>query len=1111
MKKPSKKLSPVHYMAACLFVFLAASAHASGIDGGYVGTAACLTCHDGSAATNKMSFQKTGHPYKYRHTGGSLPTDPLTGLFPRPPGLGLDTLTLGEDCGDGLIVCDGSLNLDWSAINYAIGGYGWKIRWGVNDPAAVKTGYVWTGTSQYNLENGSWSAYNANTDKKNECATCHQTNGSIFTYGYSCYTDPLTSNRSEPLLTNPGMELEEIAGDGIGNDDTVCETGEACKIGGYRSQWTFDGVQCEACHGKGSNAGSTGHADAGASVTQSVLTLSGGVEICAKCHIRAENTAGTGAECGGDANPAILTNGAKIADPFINHHEQYNEMHGLSEDGVHQSLTCVTCHDPHKRAVGVIGAVATALGITGDNTNPEPGAIRKQCADCHKAQADADAASALANPTGKHGDHASVTCVDCHMAEATKTAINYSTAGWGRKGDLKTHIFDINPTGSSIVRSNGFTNVAQNYITPKYACGKCHDSNIYGSVIAGPTDEATAQTESTGYHNVTGIDSGYVGSTTCAGCHAAEYDEFTKSGHPYKVRMTAGATPTGSSDPLSALLTSSGDNTIVSVAALNADASVPTSQIDSDSDGKLDWAAVNYVIGGFGWKARWGIKDSTGDDKSGYVWSAASLVGGYAAQFNMLAADPTLDPASKRADWSTYGSSSGQSKKYECAICHNTNGIVSTSGYSCYTDPGTDLSPARTEPWASTGMSPVANHGGFYSSWSLTGVQCEACHGTGVNHVKDPSGNNMGLSTSKDACGKCHIRAENTAGQGAECGGDANPAILTNGAKISGDYIQHHEQYNELVGLKIEDNGAAGGDNDGVCEAGEVCKLDGAHASRDCVDCHEPHTRSHKVTGVVAAALNISDNDESPEERGAVVSCDSCHPGKTLKYPMADTTCVDCHMAEATKSATNESPDGAWGRMGDVKTHIFKINPAATTITRVNGDSVNVATNALSVKYACGKCHDSSMGSYVGNGAMTEAAAKSFAADIHHTKPYVSFGYTTSGLTVNVNAAASSCVSGSCLYEWNWGDGAAYGSGVSTSHPYGSAGTRTVTLTVKDGVEYSSNTKSVSVTVYAADPPPTISATCALDTNWVETVTPTVSGDTVMVTVNWGDGGMLAV
>jgi len=1114
MRRKRRMLLPA--VLACSAVFLVESAHATGIDGGYVGTDACLSCHNGSPASDQTGFTKTGHPWKYKHTGGGSPSDPLSGLFPTPLISTIQTTSLND-------LIEGTPNLAWSAINYTIGGYGWKIRWGVLDhgqdsDGVNETGYVWAGTqAQYNIETGTWSGYPATlpSNKKYECATCHNTNGIVSTAGYSCWTDPGTDaapTRTEPWGSNPGM-----------GPDTH---------GGYYSSWTFDGVQCEGCHGKGSNAGNTGHANLGASATQGVLTIPGPggttVEICAKCHVRAENTASTGAECGGDANPAILANGAKITDPWIGHHEQYNELTGLNGDGVHASLACTTCHDPHKRAAGVIGAVAAALGISGDNTKSETGAIKKACADCHGAQAAADTASAVAKVVAHK--NAGVTCVDCHMAEATKTATNSSTAGWGRKADLKTHIFKIDPAASSIVRPNGFTNVAQNYISPKYACGKCHDSNIYGSAIAGPTSEAEAQTAAADYHNVTGIDGGYVGSQACSGCHADHYGDFVKSGHPYKVRTTNGATPNPSTDPLSALLTSSGNNTIAAVAALNADASLPIAQIDADGDGKLDWASVQYVIGGFGWKARWGILDSGTDcDQAtynpscgtGYVWSAASLVGGYGAQFNMLAADITLDPTNKRADWSTYGSATGQSKKYQCAVCHNTNGKITSYDPDHLDCKASDVVATRTQPWASSSLS-FANHGGFYSEWTFDGVQCEACHGPAIDHVKSPSASNIEKDVTKEACGKCHIRATNTAvtlgGKNDECGGDSNPEYLINGApSTAGDFNGHHEQYNELVGVTG----------------------DGAHASLDCVDCHDPHKRSHKVTSAIASALAITDNEESAEDRGAVVSCESCHGSKILKYSMPGVECVDCHMAEVTKSGTGEK--GAWGKMGDVKGHIFKIDPSQILNTRTNSAGKVVATNYLTVDYACGKCHDSSLSTYKFP-ALTRAAAQQFAQGMHSAHApscAVTFSYTTVGLTLN--PVASVDCSGAFTYDWDWGDGNSSPNAGATppGHTYAAAGwhctdgispdkatcqannavwtntvTKSITLTVSNS-EGTVGSVTRSVTVTAPDLPPTAAGSCTANNNtWQATLDTNTSSDdngTPSVIVYWGDGSKQAV
>lgn len=453
------------------------------IDGGYVGTSTCLGCHDGSVAPDKTSFLKSGHPYKYTHTGGAvMGASTLPGLYTKPV---TSTSDIQTSSLNGLMVSDGTGLLDWSAINYTVGGFGWKIRWGVRDTimsgGTTSTGYIWAGPkAQYNVWNGSWSKYPATvpTDKKYECAVCHNTNGIVSTTGYDCRTDGGTDAapaRTQPWAKNPGMGPETH--------------------GGYYSSWTFDGVQCEACHGPGQS-----HVTG--SAKQSVLTLTGGVEICAKCHIRAENTPPTSknAECGGDSNPKFLTNGALAqnsdgtAATFINHHEQYNELVGYNNDGVHAGLKCTTCHDPHKRSTKVVNSVAGLLGITDNDLSARArGAIKVSCvtADCHGSK------SVRTDVPRMASGHNALDCIECHMAEATKSATSKSGT-WGRKGDVKTHIFRIDPLASSITRTNADSKwIATNYITPNYACGKCHDSAVG---IATSLTEGVAQAAATGYH-----------------------------------------------------------------------------------------------------------------------------------------------------------------------------------------------------------------------------------------------------------------------------------------------------------------------------------------------------------------------------------------------------------------------------------------------------------------------------------------------------------------------------------------------------------------------------------------------------------------------------------
>jgi hypothetical protein len=228
-----------------------------------------------------------------------------------------------------------------------------------------------------------------------------------------------------------------------------------------------------------------------------VLKLAGGVEICAKCHIRAENTTGANAECGGDSNPKILTNGATASGDWIGHHESYNELVGYNGDGAHASLTCTTCHDPHKRTIKVVPNVANLLGISDNDLSARSrGAIKVSCvtSGCHSSK--------QVKTTAMQNAHSALACIDCHMAEANKSAINSSTTGWGRKGDLKTHIFRINPAGTSILRTNadGKT-IATNYLTPRYTCGKCHDININPATTT-PMTEAEAQAAAADYHTL---------------------------------------------------------------------------------------------------------------------------------------------------------------------------------------------------------------------------------------------------------------------------------------------------------------------------------------------------------------------------------------------------------------------------------------------------------------------------------------------------------------------------------------------------------------------------------------------------------------------------------
>ena len=194
------------------------------------------------------------------------------------------------------------------------------------------------------------------------------------------------------------------------------EEGHQGGLKGIKGTWFKEGVQCEACHGPASNHVKTGD--------KTKILVDRSASSCGKCHSRGN----------------IRTIPAKKG--FIRHHEQFNEL----LRSPHSKLSCVTCHNPHKKAKF---------------------SIKKVCSDCHSLQATQFKDSLM--------EKVGVKCEDCHMPRATKSAVAKSKY----EGDMRSHIYKISTDSNTSMFytkkvDNKESEFAKPYVTMDFACLSCH-------------------------------------------------------------------------------------------------------------------------------------------------------------------------------------------------------------------------------------------------------------------------------------------------------------------------------------------------------------------------------------------------------------------------------------------------------------------------------------------------------------------------------------------------------------------------------------------------------------------------------------------------------------
>ncbi|HEY3306996.1 MAG TPA: multiheme c-type cytochrome [Desulfuromonadaceae bacterium] len=405
----------------------------------------------------------------------------------------------------------------------------------------------------------------------------------------------------------------------------------------------------------------------------------------------------------------------------------------------------------------------------------------------------------------------------------------------------------------------------------------------------------------------------YVGTDKCASCHASQYATYINTGHNFVLSKIAnGSEPTFPYNNITGALLGISDDT-TSDTTFGPDPDNIPGKTDNALGTPATYAAISYVVGGYGWKANW-------IDADGYI------ITGSKTQYNL----PTYY---RPESWSAYNNNE-YNKKYDCGGCH-------TTGWKQY---DATLNPRHQD-----------NLPGISGTWEEGRISCEACHGAGGKHAATANKtaiariatprtpdqlrqNDQGYGLAV-ACAECHTRDGEklyTAippynSKFIKAGGSGAGGRITANNSLG----QNHQSYDELLGVD-PDNIVAGG-------LGKKLK-----AGKSCSTCHDPHKTTKYLRGI--------GNMAGP---GVDAWCTSCHTvtftPKVARhvYPTcSECNCIRCHMPNLVKSAISTT---SFGRPdGDMKAHIFKID--LTKPAQFTADGKFMYPWIIK-DYACGFCH----------------------------------------------------------------------------------------------------------------------------------------------------------
>jgi predicted CXXCH cytochrome family protein len=181
-------------------------------------------------------------------------------------------------------------------------------------------------------------------------------------------------------------------------------------------------------------------------------------------------------------------------------------------------------------------------------------------------------------------------------------------------------------------------------------------------------------------------------------------------------------------------------------------------------------------------------------------------------------------------------------------------------------------------------------------------IGCEACHGPGALHVKDPKGSKVAMDKTSENCGQCHIRGQDTS--------------KTFGYPIDYEFNKPQTLLAKFTPIPVTDAGSVYPDqkNSNRHRQQYLDWQKGKHAAAGvtCTACHDPHE----------GALNYRTGMLRGPEKAV---CGGCHeaivgnPEKHSGHRYEQASCSSCHLLKTI---------GA----GSVTTHTFEAVAPAKTI-----------------------------------------------------------------------------------------------------------------------------------------------------------------------------------